>query len=117
MRALLLAVCLLAACQREPAANGTAAMRATTPPRPRREPRGPEHPIYSLADNRLYAHIERNGGLVVLPGGAGFTKYLRFGKPKVGWGPRQRIDERWAALADTYAPLSVPVTEEQAAAR
>src|SRR5262249_25690330 len=105
MRALL-AVAVLAACQSDQPATGTAAMRATGPARPRLQPRGPEHPVYSLADNRLYAHVERGGGLVVVPGGPGFAKYLRFGRPKVGWtGP----------IADTYAAVGVPVTDEQAA--
>jgi arylsulfatase A-like enzyme len=41
--------------------------------------RGPEHPVYSLVDNRLSAHLERGGGLVLAAGSAGFAKYTRFG--------------------------------------
>jgi arylsulfatase A-like enzyme len=108
MRAFPAALAILCACQSDPPATGPAAMRAAGPARPRREPRGPEHPVYSLADNRLYAHVERDGGLVVVPGSPGFAKYLRFGRPRVGW---------TGALADTYAAVSIPVTEEQAAAR
>jgi arylsulfatase A-like enzyme len=94
-----------------------AALHASGPARVRKEPRGPEHEVYSLLDNRLYAHVERGGGLVVAPGGAGFAKYLTFGKPKIGFGERQRVDDRLVALADTYAPLGLPLTEEQAASR
>ena len=41
-------------------------------------PRGPEHPVYSLVDNRLSAHLSRGGGLLVPAGSAGFAKYVRF---------------------------------------
>src|SRR5512143_4138855 len=56
--------------------------------------RGPEHPVYSLVDNRLSAHLARGGGLVVPAGSAGFAKYVRFanvmnGASKKAWALRQ----------------------------
>ena len=71
---------------------GTAAMRSQSHGRARKEPRGAEHDVYSLIDNRLYAHVERGGGLVIVPGSAGFGKYGR-----------------------TAAQIVVPLTEAQAA--
>jgi arylsulfatase A-like enzyme len=41
--------------------------------------RGPERAVYSLIDNRLAAHVERGGGLLLPAGSAGFAKYTRFG--------------------------------------
>src|SRR6187455_1711641 len=46
--------------------------------------RGPEHPVYSLVDNRLSAHLTRGGGLVLDAGSAAFAKYTRFGNVMKG---------------------------------
>src|SRR5205814_1025229 len=46
--------------------------------------RGAEHAVYSLADNRLVAHLERGGALVVPAGSAGFAKYTRIGNVMKG---------------------------------
>src|SRR5688500_13640987 len=46
--------------------------------------RGPERPVFSLVDNRLSAHLTRNGGLLVPAGSAGFAKYVRFGNTMRG---------------------------------
>ena len=65
-----------------PPANGSTAK----PVPPQKAPtRGPEHPVYSLVDNRLSAHLVRGGGLVVPAGSAGFAKYVRLGNLMKGW--------------------------------
>ena len=79
--------------------------------------RGPEHPVFSLADNRLLAHPQRGGGLVVLAGSAGFAKYVRFGKPKLLWKLRRDIDGRKVALPARGASLVVPLITEQVDAK
>ena len=107
---------LVGACDHAPPAGvETAAMRTSAPARARREPRGPEHDVYSLVDNRLYAHVERGGGLLVVPGAPGFPKYLTSDKARIGWGPRELVDGRPVARARASAPLGVPLDEAQAA--
>src|SRR5262245_15351226 len=76
-----------------------------------------DHPVYSLVDNRLSAHILRGGGLVVLPGAPSFAKYLNGGRPNLPWKLGQKLDGKSVALADNYARLTVPVAEEQIAAK
>jgi arylsulfatase A-like enzyme len=119
MRPLLSLALILAACSKEPS-------RATPPPAPSPpgdrpapaqappRPRGPERQVFSLVDNRLLAHLERGGGIVALPGTAGFAKYMRFGRPKPGWKIKQKKDDRAVGVADLYAPLALPLTDEQA---
>lgn len=82
--------------------------------------RGPERPAYSLIDNRLAAHLERGGGLVVAAGSTGFAKYVRFGNQLAGekpaWLLRQREgDAPVARMAGVKAPVHVPLTAAQAA--
>src|SRR6188472_4391162 len=59
--------------------------------------RGPEHPVYSLIDNRLHGHLRRGGGIVVPGGSAGMAKYVRFGNvmhsAKKTWELRQTHDD------------------------
>lgn len=83
-------------------------------------PVGPEQTAYSLIDNRLAAHVERGGGLVVPAGSAGFAKYVRFGNQlggeKPAWLLRQREgDVACARLAAAKAPVHVPLSAAQAA--
>ncbi len=82
--------------------------------------RGPERPAYSLIDNRLAAHVERSGGLIIAAGSHGFAKYVRFGNQLAGeepaWLLRQRDGDAFVArIAGTKAPVHVPLTAEQAA--
>lgn len=131
--ALSASLALLASCQDDQRGEGVAraqaAGRATGPAEapspgsgggsdraPANPPRGPEHAVFSLNDNRLLAHAQRGGGLVVLAGSAGFAKYLRFAKPKLTWKLGEKLDGRRVALADAYAVVEVPLTEEQARA-
>jgi arylsulfatase A-like enzyme len=73
--------------------------------------RGPEHPVYSLADNRLSAHLVRGGGLYLPAGSAGFAKYTRFGNqhrnPKKAWTLRQ---SGAALLVGSSGLVVVPLT-------
>ena len=103
----LLAVATLFACGKstkvtpsEKVAEGTVSGGATpTKPAPPALPpakaaaRGAEHPGYSLVDNRLSAHLTRNGGLLVAGGSAGFAKYTRIANQLSGskhaWDLRQ----------------------------
>ncbi|HSK04814.1 MAG TPA: sulfatase [Kofleriaceae bacterium] len=93
---------------------GSAAVPAPLPAR------GPERAAYSLIDNRLAAHVERGGGLVLPAGSAGFAKYVRFGNGLAGekpaWLLRQREgDAPVARMTGGKARVHVPLTAEQAA--
>ncbi|HEY8142944.1 MAG TPA: sulfatase-like hydrolase/transferase [Kofleriaceae bacterium] len=77
--------------------------------------RGPEHPVYSLVDNRLSGHVQREAGLLVLPGSAGFGKYLRFGGKSPPWKLRAESDGiKVAAIKSKSAGIVVPLTAAQA---
>ncbi len=84
-------------------------------------PRGPEHAVFSLVDNRLAAHVSRGGGLLIPGGSAGFAKYVRFGNTMKGakkaWELRQtstKDDLKVARLTGKNGTLFVPLTKEQA---
>jgi len=82
-------------------------------------PRGPEHPVYSLVDNRLSAHLMRSGGLLVPAGSAGFAKYVRFGNVMKGgkrtWDLRQQEGEvKVARMTGKSGSVFVPLTAAQA---
>jgi arylsulfatase len=82
---------------------------------PQAPPRGPERPVFSLLDNRLSAHVLRQGGLVVLPGSAGFAKYLRFGKSSPSWIGRGQADGiKVGTIKTKVGSINVPLTAEQA---
>jgi arylsulfatase A-like enzyme len=72
------------------------------------------HPVFSLVDNRLLAHVDRRGGLVVPAGSAAFAKYLRFARPNQPWKLTQTVDGRRAAVLDKKARLELPLTAAQA---
>src|SRR5688572_6406306 len=98
-----------------PSAPGTAPVPGK-PAAARAPSRGPERAVYSLADNRLSAHLLRGGGLYLPAGSAGFAKYVRFGnllsaKTKPAWTLRQRNgDARVARMTGTSAEINVPLT-------
>ncbi len=80
-----------------------------------------DHPVYSLGDNRLSAHLTRHGGLVVPAGSAGFAKYQRFGNLMNGakrfWELRKAQDDiKVARIVNKTATMFVPVSADQAAA-
>jgi arylsulfatase A-like enzyme len=86
------------------------------PALPVAEDRGPEHAVYSLADNRLAAHVGRSGGLLVHAGSAGFAKYLRFARDRNPWElGQEQGGVKVARMSGPRANLRVPLTEEQAA--
>jgi arylsulfatase A-like enzyme len=72
--------------------------------------------LFDLVDNRLLAHQQRGGGLVITPGTGGFAKYTRFGRPKLTWKLDQKKDGKRVGVADKYASFDVPLTAAQAAA-
>ena len=72
-----------------------------------------EHPVFSLVDNRLLAHVHRGGALVAIPGLPGFAKYMRPGRVR-NWKVNQTLDEKKVGLPDTYASFELPQTAEQA---
>jgi arylsulfatase A-like enzyme len=76
--------------------------------------RGAENPLFKLDDNRLLAHVQRSGGLVVMPGSGAFAKYAHFGKPKLGWKLKQNVDGQKVGIAEKYVDVDVPLTAEQA---
>ncbi len=94
-----------------PAAKAAAAATPATPVDPRRSP---QHPVYSLTDNLLSAHLIRGGGLVVPAGSAGVGKYLRYLKQKfpleLG---KQRDGVRVGAATDDDLAFHVPLTDAQ----
>ena len=87
----------------------------TDPKPPQAKPRGPEHAVYSLVDNRLSAHVQRAGGIVLVGGSAGFVKYLRYGKSKLPWKIQQTRDgEKVAVMGGKTSGLNIPLTAAQA---
>jgi len=100
--------------------DGTGAAKPDTKPTPpvKAAARGPERPVYSLVDNRLSAHLTRDGGLLVDAGSAGFAKYLRFGNQMKGtgkaWELRQTHDDvKVAKLTGKNGSMFVPLTAAQ----
>jgi arylsulfatase A-like enzyme len=82
--------------------------------------RAPDHPVYSLVDNRLSAHLTRGGGLVVPAGSAAFAKYVRIANmmkkdAKKSWDLRQTEGEiKVARMTGKSGAVFVPLTAAQA---
>ena len=79
--------------------------------------KGQFHPVYSLLDNRLAAHLMRAGGLFIPVGHPATAKYINFGRPWRTWRMGHKLEGRRVALATrpkTY--LSFPLSEPQRAA-
>ncbi|MCG8419224.1 MAG: sulfatase [Proteobacteria bacterium] len=75
----------------------------------------PRHGVFSLVDNRLLAHLQWRGGLLLDAGSAGFVKYTNFSMPEKTWSPGREIDGIKVALPRRRAKLQVPLTSSQAA--
>lgn len=88
-------------------AESAAESRAAPPAR--RE----EHAVFSFSDNRLLAHLQRGGGLVVGAGSAGLYKYARFGLPTLAWKVGQEVDGARVGVPSRSSSLSIPLTAEQ----
>ena len=130
LHALLLAVAAIA-CGRsekpstvEKVSEATAGVPAKPAPpavAPTKAPtRGAEHPVYSLVDNRLSAHLTRGGGLLVAGGSAGFAKYTRIPNQLPGskhaWDLRQTEgDVKVAKMTGKSATVFVPLTAAEVA--
>ncbi|MGE5184054.1 MAG: sulfatase [Acidobacteriota bacterium] len=105
-----------------PAVPGNKAAQAVdrpAAPPARAAARGPEHAVYSLVDNRLSAHLDRGGGLLVNAGSAGFAKYVRIGNvmkgAKKSWELRQSEgDIKVARITGKSGSVFVPLTGAQA---
>jgi arylsulfatase A-like enzyme len=104
-----------------PAPGATPAVGTKPPAKPptKAPSRGPEHAVYSLVDNRLSAHLIRNGGLLVPGGSAGFAKYVRFGNVMRGgkrtWDLRQQEGAvKVARMTGKSGTVFVPLTAAQA---
>jgi arylsulfatase A-like enzyme len=125
IRLLMVAAALAAACGKngggtsDPKGGGGGSTAVDPGPKvkpPARAPsRGPEHAVYSLADNRLAAHRSCNGGLYVPAGSIAFAKYVRFGntlrKANKGWELRQSSgDIKVAKITGNSAKIEVPLT-------
>jgi arylsulfatase A-like enzyme len=94
-----------------PARRTPAAARAPVKPAPA------YHPVFSLVDNRLLAHLLREGGLFVPLGHPGAAKYVNFGRPWSTFKLSAKQDGRPVALAIRNVTwLRVPLTEAQAGA-
>ncbi len=80
-------------------------------------PRTNDHFVFDFVANRPLAHLSEGGFPVVVTGGAGFHKYLRFAKPKVSWtlGKTKEGYPGKVAIADGYANFDLPVTADQVA--
>jgi arylsulfatase A-like enzyme len=95
--------------------SGSAAGKAGKTPK-RAAARGPERVAYSLADNRLAAHVQRNGGLVVVHGSVGIDKYARFGKGGSSWKREEAEGKKVGTWNEgPIARLVVPLTAAQVA--
>jgi arylsulfatase A-like enzyme len=113
-------VAALAACTHDPDPQPRRrAVPPTAPPVTAAAAHGAAHPVYSLVDNRLSAHLSRGGGLVVPAGSAGFAKYLRFANQMKGgkkaWELRQTEgDVKVARLTGKVGTVFVPLTAAEA---
>ena len=97
-------------------AGNKAVKRPATAQLRRAKSRGAEHAVYSLLDNRLHAHLIRDGGLFIPAGSPGFAKYMRYRKAAMPWKIRQTMAGRGVAtMASKAASLRIPLTAQQAA--
>src|SRR5688572_26244119 len=91
--------------------NGSPAAGGPVPEAPSR---GAEFAAYSLADNRLTAHVQRDGGLLIVGGSRGFAKYLRWkAEPSFDIGAK-RDGQKAAVLKESTARLMLPLSKAQA---
>jgi arylsulfatase A-like enzyme len=124
---LLVVVAALAACGKSTktesvaeAKTGESAPAQKTAVAPVKAPaRGPEHPVFSLVDSRLTAHLTRGGGLVIPAGSAAFAKYTRIGNvmkgAKKAWELRQSEGEiKVARITGKSGTVFFPLTAAEA---
>ena len=88
----------------------------TKPARPPGLPRlkTQHHPVYSLLDNRLAAHLVRRGGLFIPAGYPGTAKYMNFGRPWRTWKINKTVDGKRAAVSRRpVSSLVFPLSKQQ----
>jgi arylsulfatase A-like enzyme len=90
--------------------KGAVDQKPPAPPTP--PPAG--HQVFQLYDNRALAHLQRGGGLVVLPGTPGISKYTRFGRPRAPFGEPGKVDDKAVGFAATQSTIDVPLSDDQA---
>lgn len=71
-------------------------------------------PVFSLVDNRVLAHLQRRGGLLLAAGTAGFAKYTGHWPEGSSWVLGQTQGGVPVAQARHLAALQVPLTASQA---
>jgi arylsulfatase A-like enzyme len=71
-------------------------------------------PVFDLADNRLLAHWYRDGGLHIVAGSAGFSRYAQPGRRSSGWRLREREGRVPVARLRGSATATVPLDEDAA---
>lgn len=71
-----------------------------------------EHAVFHFVPNRHAAHRLVDNELVI-DGGVGLARYMKFGLPVARWHAGRTIDGEKAALADRSASLEVPLSAEQ----
>lgn len=73
-----------------------------------------ERAIWRAVDNRVMAHRQVAGEVVIDAGDAGLGRFTRYGLPQERWRLAQWVDGAAAALAEPLAALAVPLDEQQA---
>ena len=74
--------------------------------------KGPEHPVFVLSDNRLLAHVQRKGGLVVPAGEPGFGKYV-LSRAAASWQLGVVEEGKKTAVISRQARIEVPLAVGQ----
>ena len=100
----------------DPAMKQEAPAKPAAPPKPKGLPSLPQqhHPVYAMLDNRLAAHLVRDGGLFIPAGNPLTAKYMNFGRPWRTWKINQIVDGARAAVSTRpISTLHFPLAEAQ----
>jgi arylsulfatase A-like enzyme len=95
-----------------PAAKGAPAAAALPPGAGWDAAKGPEHPVFRLTDNRLLAHVQRKGGVVLPAGEPGFAKYT-LSRAAASWQTGVVEDGKKTAVIARQARLELPLAVGQ----
>ncbi len=100
---------------KKPLANTVATAQAAKTSPPSVMPVDPAKTIYNFDNNRLLAHWQTQGGLLVKAGNHGFIKYLRFSRQKYKWKIADKREGASVSIAQSgHARLRLPLTKKQA---
>ncbi|HTE50972.1 MAG TPA: sulfatase [Kofleriaceae bacterium] len=72
-------------------------------------------PVFDLGDNRLLAHWYRDGGLHMVAGSPGFTRYVHVDRRDTSWRFGQRVEGVPVAVMRRAGILTVPLDDGAAA--